>query len=193
MIMLFNQLLDVPHLSGGWIILTRDKMLTNRDINKFVNKILEKYAYGKFLGSFVSAHETWYQHFICCVYIFVQCTIHITCYEFANDAGPSTPNIHPTFIFALSNHLSYITKPNIISYYFFRHRFSFTLLRLVYETRLSSGILVYSSSLYVTVNIEEKKLSQDTHFSKYKGLPAYTFLPNSVGVVSPPQCRYSRL
>jgi hypothetical protein len=24
MIMLFNQLLDVPHLSGGWIILAKD-------------------------------------------------------------------------------------------------------------------------------------------------------------------------
>ena len=29
MIKLFNQLLDMPHLSGGWIILTKDKMLTN--------------------------------------------------------------------------------------------------------------------------------------------------------------------
>lgn len=39
MIMLFNQLLDIPHLSGGWIILTKDKMLTNWDVNKFVHKI----------------------------------------------------------------------------------------------------------------------------------------------------------
>jgi hypothetical protein len=29
MIMLFNQLLDMPHLSGGWTILANDKMLTN--------------------------------------------------------------------------------------------------------------------------------------------------------------------
>ena len=26
-----------------------------------------------FLGSIVSAHETWDQHFTCCVYVFVQC------------------------------------------------------------------------------------------------------------------------
>jgi hypothetical protein len=25
MIMLFNQLLDIPHLSGGWIILAKEK------------------------------------------------------------------------------------------------------------------------------------------------------------------------
>jgi hypothetical protein len=36
MIMLFNQLLDMPHLSGGWIILlTNKEMLTNRNVNKF--------------------------------------------------------------------------------------------------------------------------------------------------------------
>ena len=40
MIMLFNQLLDMPHLSGGWIILT--EMLTNRDVNTFVHNIWEK-------------------------------------------------------------------------------------------------------------------------------------------------------
>jgi hypothetical protein len=39
MIMLFNPLLDMPHLSGGWIILINDKMLTNRDVNEFVHNI----------------------------------------------------------------------------------------------------------------------------------------------------------
>ena len=46
-------------------------MLTNRD----VNNMLEKQAfcvYGTFLGYFISAHETWAQHFTCCIYIFVQ-------------------------------------------------------------------------------------------------------------------------
>jgi hypothetical protein len=36
MIMQFNQLLDMPHLSGGCIILTKDKILTNRDVNTFL-------------------------------------------------------------------------------------------------------------------------------------------------------------
>ena len=70
MIMLFNQLLDMPHLSGGWIILAKGEMIKNRDVNKFVHK--KCYAYGTFLGSFISAHETWDQHFTCCVYI--QCS-----------------------------------------------------------------------------------------------------------------------
>jgi hypothetical protein len=34
MIMLFNQLPDMPHLSGGWVILAKEK-LTNMDVNKF--------------------------------------------------------------------------------------------------------------------------------------------------------------
>jgi hypothetical protein len=58
MIMLFNQLLDMPHLSGEWIILAKDK--------------LNYIEYGTFLGYFISAHETWDQHFTCCVYIFPQ-------------------------------------------------------------------------------------------------------------------------
>ena len=41
MIMLFNQHLHMPHLSGGWVILTKHKMLTNRDL-KFVHNIWEK-------------------------------------------------------------------------------------------------------------------------------------------------------
>ena len=36
---MFNQLLDMQYQSGGWIILAKDKMLTNRDVNKFVHKI----------------------------------------------------------------------------------------------------------------------------------------------------------
>jgi hypothetical protein len=34
MIMLFNQLLDMPHLTGEGVILTNDKMLTKRDVNQ---------------------------------------------------------------------------------------------------------------------------------------------------------------
>ena len=45
MIMLFNQLLDIPHLSGGWIILAKEKMLTNRNVNKFLHRILKKYTF----------------------------------------------------------------------------------------------------------------------------------------------------
>jgi hypothetical protein len=45
-------------------------MLTNRAVNKFV---LKKYAFcanGTFLGSFISAHETWDQHSTCFVFLF---------------------------------------------------------------------------------------------------------------------------
>ena len=57
--------------------LGKGEMLTNREVNTFVHNILEKEAfcaYGTFLGSFISAHETWDQHFTCCIYIFVQCS-----------------------------------------------------------------------------------------------------------------------
>ena len=39
MITLFNKLLDMPHMSGGWIILAKEKCRDNRDENKFVHKI----------------------------------------------------------------------------------------------------------------------------------------------------------
>jgi hypothetical protein len=39
--MMFNQLLDMPHLSGGWII-GKGEMLTNRDVNKLMHNIIEK-------------------------------------------------------------------------------------------------------------------------------------------------------
>ena len=44
MIMLFNQLLDMPHLR--WVdYLGKGEMLTNRDVNTFLHNILEKYAF----------------------------------------------------------------------------------------------------------------------------------------------------
>jgi hypothetical protein len=63
--MLFNQLIDMPHLSGGCIILTKDIMLINRNVNTFVHKMWEKLdfcAYGKFQWICIPAHETWHQH-----------------------------------------------------------------------------------------------------------------------------------
>jgi hypothetical protein len=56
------------------------EMLTNRDVYKFVHKNIEKQyfcAYGTFLESFISAHDTWEQLFTCGVYIFVQYSYHI--------------------------------------------------------------------------------------------------------------------
>jgi hypothetical protein len=44
MTMLFNQRHDMTHQSGGWIILAKD-MLTNRDVKKFVHKIIAKSAF----------------------------------------------------------------------------------------------------------------------------------------------------
>jgi hypothetical protein len=72
MIMLFNQLLDMPHLSGGWIILAKAKCsLTGLQTNLCTafernNTFCE---YGTFLESIISAHETW-DHFTCCVSFF---------------------------------------------------------------------------------------------------------------------------
>jgi hypothetical protein len=57
-----------------WIdYLGKVEMLTKRYVKKFVAKLLEKSTYGTFLGSFISARETWDQHFTCCVHVFVQC------------------------------------------------------------------------------------------------------------------------
>jgi hypothetical protein len=75
MIVLFNQFLFMPHLSGGWIILTKDKMLTNMDVNKLDTKFERDKLFVLF-ESFISAHETWDQHFTCCIYIFVQCSFN---------------------------------------------------------------------------------------------------------------------
>jgi hypothetical protein len=77
MIMLFNQLLDMPHLSGGWIILAKEKCsLTG--CKKIGSKNLERnklfVRMEKFGGSFMSDHKTWDQHFSCCVYSFVHCS-----------------------------------------------------------------------------------------------------------------------
>jgi hypothetical protein len=44
-------------------------------INKVVHNIREKYDF-IFLGSNISAHETWDQHFTCSIYISVQCISH---------------------------------------------------------------------------------------------------------------------
>jgi hypothetical protein len=41
-IILFNQLLDMPHLSGGYFILAKGEMFTNRDVNTFAHNIFEK-------------------------------------------------------------------------------------------------------------------------------------------------------
>jgi hypothetical protein len=73
MIMLFYQHLDMPHLSGGWIMLTKAEMLTNRDSNKFGHNIWEKYIFfctWNIAGMFY--FSSWNQHFTCVLYILVQ-------------------------------------------------------------------------------------------------------------------------
>ena len=72
MIMLFNQLLDMPHLSGRLMdYLGKGEMLANGC--KHIWERSAFCAYGTFLGSFMSAHETWDQHFTCFYYFFNQC------------------------------------------------------------------------------------------------------------------------
>ena len=50
MIMLFNQLLDMPHLAGGWIILAKVKCSLT-DVNPFLRNIFVRIW--KCLGSFI--------------------------------------------------------------------------------------------------------------------------------------------
>ncbi len=60
--------------------LGKGEVLTNTDLNKFVNKIWETYTYcvrRKSLRFFISAHEKWEQKQKCCIYIFVQCRIAV--------------------------------------------------------------------------------------------------------------------
>jgi hypothetical protein len=58
MIVLFNQLLDMPHLSGGWIIFQR----RNAHLQG-CKHICEQNERNKlFVGCFFTAHETWDQH-----------------------------------------------------------------------------------------------------------------------------------
>ena len=58
MIMLFNHLLDMPHLSGGQHL---------REIRIFVHV--------EHFWDILFQHETW-EHFTCCIYIFVQCSLN---------------------------------------------------------------------------------------------------------------------
>ncbi len=69
--MLFNQHPDLPHLSGGWIILAVILLvLTNTDLNTFVNNIWEKYIYCVRRKRFFIQRKQ-----KCCVYILVQCIL----------------------------------------------------------------------------------------------------------------------
>ena len=74
MIMLINQLVDMPHLAGGWIILAKEKCSLTGMYTIFCRFFEQSAfcAYGTFLRSFISAHEIWHQHFTC-FYIFVRC------------------------------------------------------------------------------------------------------------------------
>ena len=75
--MLSNQHFDMPHLLGGMDNLGKGEVLTNTDLDRFVNNIWEKWifcVYRKKFRSLSSAHEKWEQKQEFCVYIFVQCT-----------------------------------------------------------------------------------------------------------------------
>ena len=66
--MLFNQLLDMLHLSGIWIILAKKKC----SLTGMVTNLWSAFrAYWTFLGAFISAHERSDQDFTCYVYLFV--------------------------------------------------------------------------------------------------------------------------
>ena len=74
--MLSNQHLDMPHLWGGMDYLGKGEVLTNTDLDRFVNNIWEKWifwVYRKSFRSLSSALKKWEQKQKCCVYIFVQC------------------------------------------------------------------------------------------------------------------------
>jgi hypothetical protein len=70
MIMLLNQLVYIPHQSGGWIILAKEKS-SRTGMSTHLCKEIERNK--QFVHRyFISAHESWDQHITCCVYIFVQ-------------------------------------------------------------------------------------------------------------------------
>ncbi len=59
-------------------------VLTNTDLNKFVNKIWKKYTYcvrRKSLRFFISTHGKWEQKQKRCVYIFVKCIVALHAYN----------------------------------------------------------------------------------------------------------------
>ena len=75
-IMPSNQHLDMPHLWGGMDYLGKGEVLTNPDLERFVNNIWEKWffcVYRKCFRSLSSAHEKWEKKQKSCIYIFVQC------------------------------------------------------------------------------------------------------------------------
>jgi hypothetical protein len=73
MIMLFNQLLDMPHLSGGWIILAKEKLSVNRDAKNVCTKFERNKLFERLEKCELFFHLTKHaQHITCCVYIFVQ-------------------------------------------------------------------------------------------------------------------------
>ena len=54
--------------------LVKGEMLTNRDGNKYAHNFREisfLCVWTFWGGSFISAHETWGQHFTCCLYIYI--------------------------------------------------------------------------------------------------------------------------
>jgi hypothetical protein len=65
---MFKQLFDMPHMSDG-----KGEMLSNRDVNQFVHKIEEKYAFFVHMEHYwdllFQLIKTWDQHFTGCIYI----------------------------------------------------------------------------------------------------------------------------
>ena len=72
--MLCNQHLDMPHLLGGMDYLGKGAVLTNTDLNRFVNNIWEKWIFcvpRKSFRSLSSAHEKWEQNKSVAFYVFI--------------------------------------------------------------------------------------------------------------------------
>ena len=81
-IMLFNQLFDIPHLSGGWIILAKEKcsltgMLTNLSTKSERNTFFVRMEHFWDLLFQLMKHGT---NTTCCVYIFVLCISLVAMY-----------------------------------------------------------------------------------------------------------------
>ncbi len=68
LIIQFNQHPDVPHLSGGWIILREVRTNTKFDSNipiVYIETVLD---------FFISTRGKWERKQKCCAYLFVKCT-----------------------------------------------------------------------------------------------------------------------
>ena len=147
-IMLFNQLLDMPHL---WMdYLGKGKMPSNRyKRNTFFC------AYGTFLGSFISAHETWDQHLTYCFYICIQWTCLQINRDMLNNMFPFFEIVHVEWIqycIWIMNDVFFTISP-----------YELMLVIHVWQYGRSDNSLLLDSVLFCCVHLRRDRNSSKSH------------------------------